>query len=320
MFQYYKDVVLNSVEGIKIVDAYTEMGEATTALLIPRNGEYVKERIQPVYKAEFIEPKVMTIAFDGAKIATALQDSDKKVVGGTYQLSIDLKIRKTLAEFATANYAPFGRPVLVGFELPVGADAATIIKAIYNGLALAFEGNNHMVLPALAEDATSFEMKAADPYMYVLENGILVERYDPTLCDSCLGEYRKVELGEGVVVKKNVEPFATGEWLIENLRFPTALNTGYYSANDEMPLRNGKYVQYSFDYVTPRNFGGLSVASQDTTSRTHHVFYVLAGADAEAFEAKLAEVVGEDNIKEAPKAEVPEVEVEEPKNPETPQA
>lgn len=300
MFQYYKDVVLNSVEGIKVIDAYTEMGEDTKALLIPRNGEYVKERIQPVYKAMFIEPKPMTIVFDGEKFAEAVKDVEGSVIGGTYQLSIDLKIRKTIAEFATANYAPFGRPVLVGFRIPVGADAATIIKAMYDGLALAFEGNEHMVLPKLEEGATTFEITAADPYMYVLENGILVERYDPTVCDSCLGEYRKIAFEDAIVVNKNTEPFATGEWLIENLRFPTALNTGYYTANDEMPLRHGKYVQYSFDYVTPRNFGGLSVASQDTTSRTHHVFYVLE-ADVEAFEAVINEIGVE--IKDAPKAE-----------------
>jgi hypothetical protein len=300
MFQYYKDVILNSVEGIKVIDAYTEMGEATKALLIPRNGEYVKERVQPVYKAMYIDAKPMTIDFDAAKIADAVKDSEDKIVPGTYQFSIDLKIRKTLAEFATANYAAFGRPVLVGFEIPAKADAEAIIKAIYDGVKLAFEGNAHMLVPALGEGAVVLTITASDPYMYVLENGILIERYDPTVCDSCLGEYVKVDLGEGVVVNKNVEPFATGEWLIENLRFPTALNTGYYSANDEMPLRNGKYIQYSFDYVTPRNFGGLSVASQDTTSRTHHVFYVLE-ADSAAFEAKIAEIGAE--LKDAPKAE-----------------
>lgn len=300
MFQYYKDVVLNSVDGIKVIDAYTEMGEATKALLIPRNGEYVKERVQPVYKASYIEPKPMTIEFDGAKLIDAFKDATGDVVMGTYQLSIDLKIRKTLAEFATANYAAFGRPVLVGFQVPTNADAAAVIKAIHNGLALAFEGNDHMLVPALEEGATSLVITASDPYMYVLENGVLVERYDPTLCDSCLGEYVALNVAEGVVITKNVEPFATGEWMIENLRFPTALNTGYYSANDEMPVRNGKYVQFSFDYVTPRNFGGLSVASQDTTSRTHHVFYVLE-ADAAAFEAKIGELGVE--VKDAPKAE-----------------
>lgn len=300
MFQYYKDVVLNSVEGIKVIDAYTEMGEATKALLIPRNGEYVKERIQPVYKASYVEPKPMTITFDGAKLVEAFKDASGDVVMGTYQLSIDLKIRKTLAEFATANYAAFGRPVLVGFQVPANADAAAVIKAIYNGLALAFAGNEHMLVPALEEGATSLVITASDPYMYVLENGILIERYDPTLCDSCLGEYVALDAAEGMVITKNVEPFATGEWMIENLRFPTALNTGYYSANDEMPIRSGKYVQFSFDYVTPRNFGGLSVASQDTTSRTHHVFYVLE-ADAAAFEAKVEELGVE--VKDAPKAE-----------------
>lgn len=300
MFQYYKDVVLNSVEGIKVIDAYTEMGEVTKALLIPRNGEYVKERIQPVYKASYVEPKPMTITFDGAKLVEAFKDASGDVVMGTYQLSIDLKIRKTLVEFATANYAAFGRPVLVGFQVPANADAAAVIKAIYNGLALAFEGNEHMLVPALEEGATSLVITASDPYMYVLENGILIERYDPTLCDSCLGEYVALDAAEGMVITKNVEPFATGEWMIENLRFPTALNTGYYSANDEMPIRSGKYVQFSFDYVTPRNFGGLSVASQDTTSRTHHVFYVLE-ADAAAFEAKIGELGVE--VKDAPKAE-----------------
>lgn len=300
MFQYYKDVILNSVEGIKVIDAYTEMGEATKALLIPRNGEYVKERVQPVYKAMYIDAKPMTIDFDATKIADAIKDSEDKIVPGTYQLSIDLKIRKTLAEFATANYAAFGRPVLVGFSLPVNAEVADVAKAIHAGLVLAFEGNRHMLVPALEEGATTFAITASDPYMYVLENGVLLERYDPTLCDSCLGEYVKMDVAEGVVINKNTEPFATGEWLIENLRFPTALNTGYYSANDEMPVRNGKYVQYSFDYVTPRNFGGLSVASQDTTSRTHHVFYVLEG-DAAAFEAEIANLGVE--IKDAPKAE-----------------
>jgi len=302
MFQYYKDVILNSVEGVKPIDAYTEMGEATKALLIPRNGEYVKERIQTVYKAEYIEPKPMTIDFDAAKIAEAIKDNEGKIIAGVYQFSIDLKIRKTLAEFATANYAPFGRPVLVGFTVPVDADEAAVAKALHTGLTLAFEGNAHMDVPALEEGATAFTITASDPYMYVLDNGVLLERYDPTLCDSCLGEYVAINVAEGVVINKNVEPFATGEWLIENLRFPTALNTGYYSANDEMPIRNGKYVQYSFDYVTPRNFGGLSVASQDTTSRTHHVFYVLE-ADAAAFEDQIKAVVGEDAIKDAPKAE-----------------
>jgi hypothetical protein len=300
MFQYYKDVVLNSVDGIKVIDAYTEMGEATKALLIPRNGEYVKERIQPVYKASYIEPKPMTIKFDGAKLIEAFKDATGDVVMGTYQLSIDLKIRKTLAEFATANYAAFGRPVLVGFQVPANADAAAVIKAIYNGLVLAFEGNMHMLVPAIEEGATELTITATDPYMYVLENGVLIERYDPTLCDSCLGEYVALDATEGMVITKNVEPFATGEWMIENLRFPTALNTGYYSANDEMPVKKGKYVQYSFDYVTPRNFGGLSVAGQDTTSRTHHVFYVLEG-DAATFEGFIEEIGVE--LKDAPKAE-----------------
>jgi hypothetical protein len=48
-----------------------------------------------------------------------------------------------------------------------------------------------------------------------------------------------------------------------------------------MPVKGGKYNQYSFEYTVPRRLGGLSVAGQKTESTTIHTFFVLDTLDFE---------------------------------------
>jgi hypothetical protein len=48
-----------------------------------------------------------------------------------------------------------------------------------------------------------------------------------------------------------------------------------------MPIKGGKYYQYSFEYTVPRRLGGLSVAGQKTESTTIHTFFVLESCDAD---------------------------------------
>ena len=74
-----------------------------------------------------------------------------------------------------------------------------------------------------------------------------------------------------------VEPFATKEWIIENLRFPTYSNIRYNSAAD-MPTA-ALYDELAFTYKVPRvGLGGLSGVGQAIDAVTRHIFYVPAGS------------------------------------------
>ena len=153
---------------------------------------------------------------------------------------------------------------------------------------MAIPYNNQFV--KVTRDGSALNFVASDPYMFFPKEEVLLERYDPTMCDSCLGEYmvRDIEANETNTV--NVKPFATGEWLIENLRFPTYPNFRYYAAGkDEYPVPGVVYTQYSFAYDSPRpGYGGLMGVGQKVEAVTRHIFYVAEGAVADfekAFEA-----------------------------------
>ena len=84
---------------------------------------------------------------------------------------------------------------------------------------------------------------------------------------------------------KNVEPFATKEWIIENLRFPTYPNIRYASAST-MPTAD-LYTEFAFTYRVPRvGLGGLSGVGQALDAVTRHIFYVPTTL-AEDFKTKV---------------------------------
>ena len=94
--------------------------------------------------------------------------------------------------------------------------------------------------------------------------------------------------------------FATGDWLIKNLRFPTHSTTGYYAlAKDEAPIPGEIYTQFTFQYAVPRRgLSGMNAVGQRMMSVTTHTFYVrgLTGNEsdpAELFKQALSKLRGQ---------------------------
>ena len=76
--------------------------------------------------------------------------------------------------------------------------------------------------------------------------------------------------------QNRVAPFATKEWIIENLRFPTYPNIRYNSVGN-VPTE-ALYDELAFTYAVPRvGLGGLSGVGQGLTAVTRHIFYVPNG-------------------------------------------
>lgn len=286
MFQYTHETILNNVDGVEVLERpltnpYT-LVDGVKRLVIKRAGEYYSDCIVKnaegapvVYKTAAVEGKPGTL--DLANVKAALTEP------GEYHFIFRvITPNQFYAEYASPNWQVFGKPMVIGFTVPKNAEgkaeADEGFKNLIEGIRLAVPVDNQFITVSDAGLITGTSN-------YMAFDKALLERYDPTMCDSCQGSYVKVDVKYGYGA--NVEDFATKNWIIENLRFPTYPNIRYASANDEMPTAE-KYTEFVFTYSVPRvGLGGLSGVGQGLTATTRHIFYVPEGAAADAFTAEL---------------------------------
>lgn len=309
MFQYTHEVIFNSLKMKDGSDRLVRDGGQTGPLTIKRGGEYWGAFIQDgkVYKTEGNEGVYELLKIDVEEFGNVFPGENGAFMApGTYQLNMFVKLLDphALYEFGYPNYRDFGRHILIGFDVAASDTAADVALKLYESLDMAVRKEEFLVGGLDSSDAENpivgpFENNATVIAIranhYALRfNAVSLAAYDETTCDSCLGEYLDpVDLFDeeaAEVVVAGVEPFATGEWLIENLRFPTYPNIRWAAPGfEDRPIPGVVYVQYSFAYDSPRpQFGGLSGVGQKVEAVTRHIYYVpasLASDFEDAFEA-----------------------------------
>jgi len=83
-----------------------------------------------------------------------------------------------------------------------------------------------------------------------------------------------------VWIYPGAEAFGDYNWIMHNLRLPTSANTNYWSPNgyygeNELPVANGQYIQYTIRIQNAVDNVGVGVVGQRAMSVTTHVLYVL---------------------------------------------
>ena len=309
MFQYTHEVIFNSLKMKDGSDRLVRNGGQTGPLTVKRGGEYWGAFIQDgkIYKTEGHEGVYELLKLDVSKFGDVFPGENGAFMApGTYQLSMFVKLLDphALYEFGYPNYKMFGRHILIGFDVASTDAAKDVALKVYESLEMAIRkeellvggldtsGDSPLVVP-FEENATVIGIRANH---YALRfDTVSLAAYDETTCDSCVGEYldpvdiftnKEASLNAASVVTEGVEPFATGEWLVENLRFPTYPNIRWAAVGDEdRPVPGVLYVQYSFAYDSPRpQFGGLSGVGQKVEAVTRHIYYVPASL-ASTFES-----------------------------------
>lgn len=284
MFDYIHDVILNITSAKDLEDKVKVSGEAGKKVItFKRNGEYKLNSVQNVVLTKGTPgvKETLTLHCDGLIKSEDVSDGKGGTVKvyetGLYQLALYVKMpNRFYGEFANANWYAFGKPIMIGFEVTEemaksGAVLANKLERLFN---LAVPESNRFV--SVKVDNTDLVVTVREEYMHF--GDIILEKYDPTVCDSCLGEYRERELVKGTnyEIKKGVEPFGTAEWITENLRFPSYPRVRYKAINgDETPMQGVVYDQISFVYENERKgFGGSDSVGQAITASTIHSFYV----------------------------------------------
>lgn len=282
MFDYIHDVILNitSAEDLKdkvFVDSKKKV------ITFKRNGEYKLNSVQNVVLTKGTPgvKETLTLHCNGLIKSENVSDGQGGTVKvyetGLYQLALYVKMpNRFYGEFANANWYAFGKPIIIGFEVTeeMAESGAVLAKKLERLFNLAVPESNRFV--SVKVNDTDLVVTVREEYMHF--GDIILEKYDPTVCDSCLGEYKERELVKGTnyEIKKGVEPFGTAEWITENLRFPSYPRVRYKAINgDETPMQGVVYDQISFVYENERKgFGGSDSVGQAITASTIHSFYV----------------------------------------------
>lgn len=285
MFDYIHDVILNitSAEDLQDKVKVTSAKDGKKVITFKRNGEYKINSVQNVVltKGTFGKKEALTLHCDGLIKSEDVPDGKGGTVKvyetGLYQLALYVKMpNRFYGEFANANWYAFGKPIMIGFEVTeeMAESGAVLAKKLERLFNLAVPESNRFV--SVKVDNTDLVITVREEYMHF--GDIILEKYDPTVCDSCLGEYveRALVKGTNYEITKGVEPFGTAEWITENLRFPSYPRVRYKAINgDETPMQGVVYDQISFVYENERKgFGGSDSVGQAITASTIHSFYV----------------------------------------------
>lgn len=262
MFDFQKEVVLNSLDSVKKF----ENGFRVDGML------YKNEYVGPVYKTEAVDGAKAKLVIDLDKVKGS---ADAKNVENVMQFVIELGLDNDYrGDFGSVLFY-FRKPIVVTMD--VKSDVDTVAKAFEKAGVVDYKLYNVSV------SGNKITLEMTDNYITVRKAEVM-----DLVCDGACGEVGQVsklaytfDLKDSSVYTKNNVGFGTYDYMIHNLRLPTYANIRFASpAESEMPVKGGKYTQYSFEYTVPRRLGGLSVAGQKTESTTIHTFFVLSTAAA----------------------------------------
>lgn len=294
MFDFQKEVVLNSLDDVKLIEAVPATG-MPAKLQVRDGGEYFGKYIVDgkVFLTEAIEGNVFELEIPMKGFGEGVHYSITLELGTSGDYRFDM---------ASGLYY-YRKPILVDFIADTQKATAAKVAKIINASVL--ESNKFVK----AETVQSDPVSAPNDYKVVvkgLDKALNIHSLD--VCaygDAKDGEIdglleRNIYLASdltaaGFKYTPNQLEVGTADYLLKNRRLQTYYNVRMTTPMaDEMPIKGAKYAQFSFMYLVPRvGLGGLSAAGQVVHSSTMHTFYVkYTDADKSLVDAFKADFEG----------------------------
>ena len=307
MFQFTTTTVINSNEdytsGLTPLWSTQEAKEGKPASMnVKRHLNFIKDNVVSITKAEYTPSK-------NAKATLDLQHLGK--TQGNFRIAMYIKLSQSSANSYYANDLVFkGEPLYIECVWKQGEAAADVAKKIKDTVKkymLAVYGKD---LVKVSVNDTKVVIEGVDEYQRF--ERVDIEEYVKETGMSMLGEYKvvksamtedhKTDAGydTNFTIEQGVEGFGTYQWILKNLRLPTAARTSWAAINaDEAPIIGAKYNEYVIRYCVNRGIMGGDAVGEVTKSLTTHVFYVNQSVSA-SFEAALAIIAPTGGIEKVP--------------------
>ena len=313
MFQFTTTTVINANEdytsGLKPLWSAQKKGDSDEA-----GNEYTVSSLNIKRHLNFKQPNVLSITkalYTKPKFAKAtLNLSYLGKTEGNFRIAMYIKLAQSSANSYYANDLVFkGKPLYIEFVWKSGEAAATVAKRIKDTVKKYMLMVYEKDLVKVSVDGNSVVITGIDEYQrfsrvdieeFVKGEAPMFGEYK--VIKSALTEDHKndAEYDENFTIKQGVEGFGTYQWILKNLRLPTAARTSWTAINaDEVPVIGAKYNEYIIRYCVNRGIMGGDAVGEVTRSLTTHVFYVNQNVAAE-FEAALAIIAPKAGIETVP--------------------
>ena len=243
------------------------------------NTRFNKNNVLDIQFKNHSKENLAKVEFDLDKVITLVTADGKDVQEGSYRIALYIGLSMNSQDSFYANALTYkGKPLYIEFSITASDTAETAAKRLVK------IANKYMLFVVqekildISEDEGKVIFKAVNGYQIFKK--AIVEKYDPNAkqVDCCNTNGDFVEVMHGVPVTYIVDP-ATGDvvigdktldfdglrdladnetaiepgieafgdynWIIHNLRLPTAANTGFWAVTkNEMPVPGGNYVQF----------------------------------------------------------------------------
>lgn len=291
MFQFTTTTVINSAKDYTNPSVDLFKGDSKY-FDVKRVNRFKVKNIRSVYKQDPVAQSNAKATIDMDKVKETL--TANKATKGTFRVEIYVHLAQSNNNPLYSNtWVVKGRPWTFEFSATSTEEATAIVDKVIKMITKfkLFTMDTEQ-LKATKED-TKLVLTAQDPYQ--IFSKVELQYFDPSIgtttgCCTPRGEYAPVE-NYGVTNVTTITPgnegFGTFEWIMRNLRLPTAEQTRWNALyQDDRPMVGATYTQYTLEYCENRGILGGDAVGEETKSVTTHVFFVNQ-AIKKQFEAAL---------------------------------
>lgn len=299
MFQFTTTTLINdNLDYTTKLPRWSEQDEDTTqdppvqgSFNVKRVGKFEKPNVAAIYKRAYSAPVLAKATLDLSGITAA---------SGIFNIFMYIRLSGNQNSLYSNDMVLKGKPFNIQFEKKTGETAAQLANKLV-GIVNKYLNMYSYKYFNVKANGNNLEIEAIDEYQRF--TALDVQEYDenagPIVYADRAGGFVTIfsakEATDPEYDGKNTlvqgkEGFGTYQHIIKDLRIPT-LDVRRWEAplQDEVPIINGRYNQYTVYYRKDRGLMGGAAVGQQVVSQTTHVFYVNQ-AVATDFEAALAKV------------------------------
>lgn len=291
MFQFTTTTVINSAKDYTNPSVELFKGDSKY-FDVKRVNRFKVKNIRSVYKQDPVAQSNAKATIDMAKVKETL--TANKATKGTFRVEIYVHLAQSNNNPLYSNtWVVKGRPWTFEFSATSTEEATAIVDKVIKMITKFKLFTMDTEQLKATKEGTKLVLTAQDPYQ--IFSKVELQYFDPSIgtttgCCTPRGEYAPVE-NYGVTNVATITPgnegFGTFEWIMRNLRLPTAEQTRWNALyQDDRPMVGATYTQYTLEYCENRGILGGDAVGEETKSVTTHVFFVNQ-AVKEQFEAAL---------------------------------